>query len=475
MHLVETPSLDLDAAVALIDAAARNAAQDVDYESSDRVAGFISEHHARMKTFVEVMDASEAADLASLLRRLGAKVNDLTLIGETQRTALVAAGLYPVTRRNLWAALGEVTRLALDVVKATNDDVYQHLLANLDDYLDVVAEDELTVVAADEFVGVLRDVAGATESAVFAVANGASEVCAVEDLEELDDTAWTAVVSAGRFAPTVWNVTQFVGKFGVTRDLAERLTSLNLTEAEEVEEDSRFDLGYELAGAEALDAGARVRLVRELKLPRGLDPGRLSETGLTILPTLLAAELVPDAAETYACISDRPFAFREEYFAASENLAAYVADLPLASEDLPQLMRSRRVAPDVKRAIADDVEFVSSRLSRLGAIAICEWASLGNSVSVDLLVELSEADAPAERILVLLEPHLPDIDLEVLDRILLALGDEYEPLTRVGHHRPKLKDREGTEELLEELERRDRVSSFSRSRFGAGIRVNMRH
>jgi hypothetical protein len=474
VHLVEKAPFDLAAAIALVDAAVRSAARDVDYESSPRVAAFFSEHYAQMQAFVGAADASKADDAAVLVRRLGAQVSDLAVLGDAQRKAVVTAGLYPVTRANLSAALGEGTALALDVVKVTNAAVYKHILENLDDYLNILEEDEVTVDAPDEFVAVLGDVAGAAESAVLPVAGGASESCQVADLQELDDRAWTAVVSSSRFAPTVRNVSRFVGKFGVSEELVETLHLVNLSEVDKVEEESRFDLGYALANAEDLHAAARVRLVEQLELPSGLDPERLTDAGLKLLPALLAAELVPDAAETYARVSGRPFAFREEYFAASKRLASYMCKLPLSSDDLPKVVRSRRVAPAVKRAIADDVEFISGRLSRQGAIAICEWAAKGNTVSVELLVKLSGAGAPAEHVLSLLEPHLPDIDLPVLDQILLALGDEYEPLTRVGRHRPKLKEREGTEKLLNELMRRDRVSSFSQAFLG-GIRVNMRH
>jgi hypothetical protein len=427
-----------------------------------------------MQAFVGTVETSKAAGVTVLVRRLGAQVSDLAVLGDAQREAVVAAGLYPVTRANLSVALGEGTALALDVVKATNTAVYEHILENLDSYLQVREENEVTVDASEEFVAVLGDVAGAAESAVLPVAEGASESCTVADLEELEDSAWTAVVSAGRFAPTVWNVSQFVGKFGVSEEVVENLNRLDLTEVEEVGEESRYDLGYALANAEDLDPGARVRLVEQLKLPGGLDPECLTGAGLKLLPALLAAELVPDAAETYARVSGCPFAFREEYFAASKGLVSYVCELPLSSDDLPKMMRSPRVAPAVKRAIADDAEFVHRRLSMKGVIAICEWAAKGNNVSVELLVKLSEAGAPAEHILSLLEPHLANIELPVLDQMLLALGDEYEPLTRVGRHRPKLKERDGTEELLNELKRRGRVSSFSRGLL-AGLRVNMRH
>jgi hypothetical protein len=474
VHLVEKAPIDLAPAVALVDAAMRGAGRGIDYESSHRVAEFVSEHYGQMQAFVGTVETSKAADVAILVRRLGAQVSDLAVLGDAQCKAVVTAGLYPVTRANLSVALGEGTALALDVVKATNTAVYEHILENLDSYLHVRKEDEVTVDASEQFVAVLGDVAHAAESAVLAIAKGASQSCEVADLEELDETAWPAVVSASRFAPTVWNVSRFVAKFGVSDELVENVNSLNLTDVGEVEQESRFDLGYALANAEGLDPAARVRLVEQLDLPEGLNPECLTDAGLKLLPALLAAELVPDAAESYARVGGWPFAFREEYFAASKSLASYVCELPLSSDDLSKVMRSRRVAPAVKRAIAEDAEFVHGRLSRPGAIAICEWAAKGNTVSVELLVNLSEAGAPAEHILSLLEPHLPDIELPVLDQILLALGDEYEPLTRVGGHRPKLKDRDGTEKLLEELKRRDRVSSFSRPLLG-GIRVNMRH
>lgn len=60
----------------------------------------------------------------------------------------------------------------------------------------------------------------------------------------------------------------------------------------------------------------------------------------------------------------------------------------------------------VKRTIAGNVEFVSARLSRQGAIAICEWVTKGNDVTVEFLVAPSETRAPAEQIRELVQPHL---------------------------------------------------------------------
>ncbi len=475
IHLVEKAPLELEVVVALVDAAITSATKDADYVASDQVAEFVSEHYAQMQAFVGETDAAKATDVMALLRRLGAQISDLGVLGEKQRKATVAASLYPVTRMNLSVALDESTGLALDAMNAADDSVYRHVLANLDDYLDVLQDDEVTVESPDAFVAVLGDVVDAAEFAVCLVAARAADSCEVADLTNLDDEAWGHVVSAGRFAPTVWNVSQFVSKFGVNEELIENLGILNLTEAEGVDEEPRLGLAYALANSGALDSAATVRLLGQLNLPGGLDPEYLSDGGLAVLPSLLDEDLVPDAVDTYALVSDRPFAFREDYFAASKQLASYVCDLELSSDDLAQVMRSRRLAPTVKRAIADDAEFVSDRLSRQSVIAFCEWASKGNDISVELLLALAKAGAPAEHVLTLLEAHLSNIELGILDQILLGLGDDYEPLTRTGHHRPRLKDRAGTDELLKELQRRNRVSSFGPAKLIGGIRVNMRH
>nr|WP_158603536.1 hypothetical protein [Micromonospora radicis] len=161
VHLVEKAPIDLAAAVALIDAAVQNADLEIDYESSDRVAEFLAEHYAEMRAFAGIADASTAADVVALVSRFGTQISDLTVLGDAQREAVVAACLYPVTRANLFAALGAGTPLALDVVRATNVTVYRHVLDNLDSYLHDREEDDVTVDASEEFVAVLNDVAGA--------------------------------------------------------------------------------------------------------------------------------------------------------------------------------------------------------------------------------------------------------------------------------------------------------------------------
>lgn len=471
VHLVEThPS---EQAVGFMDEAISSARRGIDYESSDAVTEFIAVHYRKMDAFTAPMEEPKAVDLVHLLGGLGVRISDLKDLGEMQRMAVVTAGLYSVTRANLVSALGDDRLLPLDLVKSHDDHIYDHVMHNLRDYLRVLTDGDVTVEDPGAFLDVLQDVADAPDSLVRSVARLASPSCTVNNLDELAPACWQGVVAADRFRTSVSNVGRYVSKHGVTPEVATSLVEHDLVDAEDLDAEERVALAYALVDTTELNANDRVRLVGQLQLSEFLDPSELRDEGLSLLPKLLRANEVSDDAETYAFIADRPFSIREDYFASSDKLASYVTELSLSCDDLTKVFASRRVSPSVKRAIADDPEFVEGRLCEEGAVALCEWATKGKDVSPELLVVLSQQGAPAEQLLGLLDPHLPDIDTDTLDAILRGLGDDYEPLTRTGHHRPRLKSRPGTEKLLDELKRRGRVSSYGHEMLG-GIRVNMR-
>ncbi|MFW0785127.1 hypothetical protein AAFP35_11440 [Gordonia sp. CPCC 206044] len=462
--------------VEFLDTIIRSASNNVNYQTSDQVINFVQEHYSQMTIFKDAMPTENAESLANLLLSLDVNIRDLSLVGEAQLDALVATGLYPVTRANLHTALsrrerddsadsqvGEHISLALDDVKSRNSVVYSHLVRNLPDYLDALSTDEFTVAESESFVDVISDISGLPANLIQTVAERASASCTIGNLADVDRAAWPPVVAAHRFVTSVSNVILYVQEYGVTSELAGVLVEQSLAEVDAVDEQMKTDLAYALIEAETLGVPDRVSLIGELEKSDYLDPSRLS-TGLTLLPELVAAGHVSDDAETFACLSDQPISSRTRYFELSEGLVSYVTDLELTADDLNEIMKNADVPRSVKAKIANDAVFVAGRISRSNAITICNWALMGNDVSTALLLELCRAKAPAEKILVLLEPHLPSITLDTLDSILDALGGEYQRLTSTGHHVPRLKEREGTEALLDALKRLDRVSSYSEPR-----------
>lgn len=477
IHLIEAAPTDAGRTLQMVDHAVRVAEVEIDFETSDEVIMYFGDNYRKMQAFTGPMVAGVATNVAILAEKLSLRFTDLIDLGGSQLQAIVGASLYPVTRANLDAALGAGSEVSLDSIRDKTA-IYNHVLSNLEDYLGALADNEHSVNDADQFNSVLADVISTNNQYTEAVARAASENCSVDDLEQLDPAGWNAVATAGTLQPTVWNASQFVATFGVTDPIAHFIARHDLVDANDVEAASRLNLAHSLCEAENLDDGQLVKVLDALDLPDGLDLESLGVNGLKHTPVLLKAGLIPDSAEMYRRIADRPFAFREQYLAASDEVADYIDEIPLSAEDLTQVMKSRQIPTAVKKAIVGKVDYVRARLSRSGAIAICQWAQSGQNITVELLSELAAHGAPAEHVLGLLESHLPAIDLSDLDNILTELGDEYEPLTRRGRHHPKVKNRTGTEALLRELQKRSRVSSYSPTLMatftGGAFKVNMR-
>lgn len=204
VHLAE--SVSPEKRVELIDQAIRAASNQMVYRTSEDLVRFIQENYAEMDAFVGDLGEEQAVELASLVGQIEVSVDDLTKLGDAQCRTVVAAGHYLVTRANLLAALGggtseagvaaEHPSLALDAVKARNEVVYSHVVANLGSYLTALDDCEATVEDGGAFLEVLRDLADAPMRLVSSVVEHAADACRVTDLGDLGEAQWSLVVSA---------------------------------------------------------------------------------------------------------------------------------------------------------------------------------------------------------------------------------------------------------------------------------------
>ena len=473
VYLVEDAPTDHDELAALVDAAIESFSEDIDYATSEHVTEFFANHHKDLRTLTDdEVDRSVGDAVAKLLVHLDARIDDLSVLGNAQRSAVVENGLYPITRSNLITALEAEEIPGLDDMKVDNEKIYERVVAGLREYVELLEPEEVTVTTPDHFTAILNDIQRHDGALIQQVAARASEHCVITDLSAIGVEAWPAVAASRRLSITSSNVSEFLREIGPSEELLENLAGGSIA-AGELDDDENADLATGILDMVGLEPGTRVSLVGQLGLTTNLDPAQLPDAALALTPKLLSAGLVADSAVTYSHVSNREFAEREQYFAASKALPSYVTELDLSTKDVEEIFRSRLVGVDVKKAVVDDFDFVSTRLNRATAISIGAWAIKGYEVSTDLLLALSEAKAPADYILQLLEPHLSHADLDVIDRILKPLGNGYDQLTQPGTHRPRVSDRDGTEELLEELKRRGKVSSFKRRALG-GFKVHMK-
>jgi hypothetical protein len=474
-HLAHTEEIDADTRLRLIDVALLAADASVDYETSDELISLIADSYAEMQAFTSDLDSARADALADLLSQLGARFEQLTVLGGAQRRAIADRGLYPITAHNVRAALETDHTPALDQARELNPRVYEHLLREIERYIAILQPNEPAVAEGSAFAGILNDVSDNAPDAVASVARRAHSSCVIGDVTELESDSRPGVASAGRFLTTAANVSVLLHEFGLTHELAEVIGQQPLTSPDAVSAADRSELAVAIANSAHLASAPSVRRIEDLALDDELDVELLDQHGLSKLPELLGAGHVADEPATYESIAERPFVLRERFFEASRRLADYVTAISLTAEDLAKFFRSSKVSVDAKRALAADAAYLSQHLDRGSAIALAQWAQKGHNLEVAVLAVLSEKRAPAEYIIELLAPLLPGIDSAELERILRGLGDPYELLVQLGHHRPKLSPHEGTTELLDELKKRGFVSSYKTLPFGSSLRVNMRH
>lgn len=475
-HMATSPAVPIGERRTLVSIAVGSISDPERLEPTEEVIAYLQENYSSLTVFTEETTDEAAQRAIEVGQALGVVFRDLTDLAGHQRTHAIHHGLYPVTRRNLSTAIQTDGGVSLNRLRSSNATVYEHVVANLAEYIATLESDEPTIETPEHFTEIINEISETVpQELVEKIALNAASECRVAEISALGRQAWRAVVAAGRLTNTASNLWTYISENGVDQAVANAVANGTIANASELPEQEKGQLALALANSPLLTAIVKAERLGELNLSEWMDPATLNQHGVEAIPELLEAEVIPDDETSYAPLASHPYLDRERFFVKSMRLPQFVNRISLSSDDLARMMRSSQVAHTVKEALVADVDAVAPRLSRTAAIAICAWADHGNNIAPELIAALAHHRAPAESILVLLVPHLSVIQEHVLDEILKALGDGYERLTQTGHHRPRLAERAGTTELLDELKKRGRVSSYSRETFRGGIRVNMRH
>jgi hypothetical protein len=95
-------------------------------------------------------------------------------------------------------------------------------------------------------------------------------------------------------------------------------------------------------------------------------------------------------------------------------------------------------------------------------------------VDAGVLLLFAQGGVTSVLIVQLLQPLLSVVPAETLISMLRLMGGEYERLTTVGRHRPKLPNDAAHRALVEALKASGPVSSYREDRGGTMIKVSMR-
>jgi hypothetical protein len=220
------------------------------------------------------------------------------------------------------------------------------------------------------------------------------------------------------------------------------------------------------------DVDARVKLAVHL------EPGQLAAgdiyPGPGELPARLIEEhLLADDAETFASRIMTDWPTRESAILKSENYATFVAPESLPVDELPRLLQSLTVAPDVKKAAVDNLEAFLSVASQAQAESLAlvlnqtNWKIRSNRIRALIDKQVSAHETIS---LIAREDRL---EVEGLRELLRLVGGNYARLADVGTRPVHVPDDAAHRTVVDRL-KGVTVSTYGTSKLNSGqLRVNL--
>ncbi|MFU8947898.1 hypothetical protein ACLRGF_14330 [Mycetocola zhadangensis] len=471
--------LDASDGLRLIDAALRNLHESIDYVTNDVLRDYLLEHFAELAAFTsDESTSAQAALLANLLNRMGARLPALGVLGVQVLPAVVRGGSYVVSRKNLVIALGDsAPSLSLDKIAETSAAVHTRVLADLTEYLSALRDGEVTVADGAAFETVIKDVVNADVARLGAVIARADETCQIADLASVPLASWPALAENQRFPATFANVYAYlVEEIGIDKAIMELLDEEGgIDISDDPEEPFKVEVALAIlrANDELPSAASRVHLVGTLSLAGPIpitstpvEPGEL-------MGHLIERKIVADTPETFAAIPPADVAGLAFAIRQSADFLHFMSTAQVTPENVATIIGSTIVPDEVKDAIAARFgEFTAG--AALGSLtAVARYAQeRGITLSFDQIARLASERAPSNLVVALLRPHLASLTLAQLAPVLHDLGGRYPDLTEPNGKRPHIPNTADDRALLERLRALELVSSVTV--LGTQLRANMR-
>ncbi|MDJ0378503.1 hypothetical protein [Cryobacterium sp. PH31-L1] len=399
----------------------------IDRAAAQRIEGSVAELTAFTTTAVR----SSATQLGSVASKLGLKIPDLQPVSPPLRGELIARNAFDINWNNL-LALASGGSASLDRLRdSVPQPTYEYLIIHLRTYLQALDVDHPTVGAAEAFDSVVSDLAGADLGTVTDFAMRAVPDAVTRDLLQVNVAVWPALARAGRVAPTLNNIHQYIiesGTQGVDSELGRFLeTQAKIVNVGEIE-DANMARGVtrDIIESAFLTDGTKIRLIEDLVADLPLATAEISPQPGELFGALIEAELLIDDENAFVALRAEPWEARRAVVNASIQFPTYVANIALTDEELREIATDLTVSAEAREAVLRQLGHYSDRLTTEIMVGFAQFA-FANRVAVagsDIELMLLH-HVPPRPIVKLMVDHLDDLPAAELLTVLQKLGNEY--------------------------------------------------
>ena len=442
------------------------------------VSDYLSLHYADFNVLTSDATKPALAEyIGAIFEDANITVSSLAPLGRQVRLSFVSRNLFEVTHENLAIAIDNTATVALDVIRAARERVYDYVLKHLSTYLGTIAGKSATIDANEEFVSVIEDVLEHSASLLGEVVERAAPDCAVADLETVSEAAWSALAEHGRFPATFSNVSRYVMALeSVDAHLAKLLIAADkITEINAADEGVKTKLAIAILAAKNQLSSAilRLKLVASLSLKNYLDIEDIEAEVGDLFALLLKHDLIEDAATTYEHLVKMDWPTRKAFICASKKFSDYMTP-ELLRPDLAALLTSDEINSEIKNVIVARATVYAEVADPMGLTELAQFATRNElELAVDVVQKMAQTGVDTQQVVMLLEPHLMSISQEQLFTILQELDGDYSSLTEVGRDKPKIPNTHANIALLQRLTKEGIVSSYDKHE--SPIKVHKRY
>lgn len=476
-HLVSQIDLDDSSRLALVDVVLAHLTP-LKQRTDSAVSSYLSAHYAEFTALTSDATVSVQAErIGVLFGDAGITVPHLEPLGQQTRTSFVSRNLYEITYQNLAIAIDNTATLALDVIRARSETVYDYVLRHLDKYLDAIDGNSATIDVNEHFRAVIEDVLSLEAPRLSDVIERAAPACEVIDLTEVSEGAWPALAEHRRFPATFSNVSKYVVARGeIDVHLAKILTATTtITDTNTADEKSKTALAVAIltAADHVPSAALRTELVESLSLEDYLVVNEITAEVGDLFAHLLKYNLIADEAASYEHLAGTDWQTRKAFIQVSRKFSSYMTPA-LVGEDLAALLASGDINSTIKNVVVEQATKYAEVADSRGLNELARYATKSEGeLSPDVVQKMAQNSVSAPQIILLLESHLGLISRDQLFTILQALDGDYPKLTEVGRGKLRLPNTRADRALLERLRKEKTVSSYDDSKLT--LEINRKH
>lgn len=477
--LASDAPLDEHRRLALIDVALRAIDSKMGYELPPSFSDLMLAHYQDMPVFQDADLSTEQAErLATVLDAVGLEVSSLPALGPQTSRAFVAHGHYALTRANLQFALGpDSDGFALDEIRDANDAVYARVLRDVHAYVAQLDPSELTIRTSTNFAALLGDIHRAAPDELRAVVERAETDLVVASIRTLPSEAWQTLADLKRFPLNYSNVRAYFSEFGIDAHLArlladaDEITDTPYTDEAETEKRT-LALGIIEASTLIPNPAARAKLAASLHLKGFIPPDSIPQERGELVGRLIEEVIIQGSAESFTRLNPNDWPGLE-YAISVSDFADFMSPIELPAALLGDFFASRKVSDEARDVVISRFDEFTADASVQTLHVVADWVvANGKRLPLAVVTRLA-SELDAMRIVGLLEPLLPQLDLSSLRSILAVVGGDYAAISTPTRKRPLFSATRGMLALAQRLRALGVVTKIDEA--NGGVRLSMKH